>query len=69
MEAKNMAVYAVKWKADLCPGLEEWKIKLDEYTVMAKLTTYLRNRSIMQFEDRQNVYYMYEETNLERETV
>lgn len=42
-------IYVAQWKLDVCPYLEDWENKLPEYAVMAKLTTYLRNSSIMKF--------------------
>lgn len=45
-------IYATKWKPIICPSLEERETKLSDYAAMVKLTTFLRNRLISQYEER-----------------
>lgn len=48
-------ISVAKWKLDIYLCLEEWENKHSDYEIMAKLTTYLRNRSIMKLKG--NKYY------------
>lgn len=38
---------------------EEWKDKLDEYVVMAKLMSYINKRPIKDFQESWKAYYSY----------
>lgn len=48
----DTVIFTAKWKAVKCPDLKQWKNKLNEYVIMAKLTYFIRNRLGSKFQEK-----------------
>lgn len=58
MVTEARIICAAKWKSDVCPSMEEWENKVADCAVMAKLSTYLRSKSILKSEETWSASYV-----------
>lgn len=52
-------VMASKWKAEECPTSEDWKDKMSEYVVMAKLMNHINKIPIKEFKKKWETDYIF----------
>lgn len=50
-QQQAQVIFATSWKNEVSENLEKWKDEMAEYAMIAKLTTYVNKRSIIEFED------------------
>lgn len=43
--------FTTKWKIEICPNLENWNDKMEEYGVMAKLMSNILKRPVSESEN------------------